>query len=109
MKLSIQTPALAIVAGLALSACTWVKTEPGAERIELRTSEQVRQCDRLGQTTASVRDRVAAVQRSPGKVEDELETLARNSALDLGGNTIVAEGPVRDGQRRYSIWLCGNP
>lgn len=97
---------LLLIPLLGLSACTWVKTDPGAERVQVRSSDQVRQCERLGQTTASVRDRVAAVQRRPGRVEEELETLARNSAVDLGGDTIVAEGPVRDGQRRYSVWRC---
>jgi len=91
---------------LLLSACTWVKTDPGAEQVQLKTTEQVRGCEALGQATTSVRDRVAGVQRSPGKVEDELAALARNSALDLGGNTIVRDSPVRGGQQRFRIYNC---
>lgn len=99
-------PAMIVLVSLIVSGCTWVKDEAGAEAVQLRTAEQVRTCERLGQTTVSVRDRVAGVQRKPGKVEEELETLARNSAIELGGNTIVVDGPVRDGQRRYSVWQC---
>ncbi len=91
---------------VSLGACTWVKPEPDAAGIELRQANAVGDCQRLGQTTTSVRDRVAAIQRSPGRVEEELETLARNSAVDLGGNVIVADGPVRDGQRRFLIYRC---
>ncbi len=91
---------------LFMAACTWVKTDPGAERVRLMTTEQVSQCEALGQATTSVRDRVAGVQRSPGKVEDELAALARNSAYEMGGNTIVRDSPVRGGQQRFKIYNC---
>ncbi|TVQ29846.1 MAG: DUF4156 domain-containing protein [Wenzhouxiangella sp.] len=99
-------PTLLLVLCLGASACTWVKPEPGAGHVAVKDSSQVTHCERLGQTTTSVRDRVAAVQRKPGRVEEELETLARNSALDLGGDTIVPDGPVRDGQRRFLVYRC---
>lgn len=108
MKTVIRNLTLSLALAFGLSACTWVKTDPGADRVQLRTAEQVQGCERLGQTTASVRDRVAAVQRRPGKVEDELATLARNSAFELGGDTIVVDSPVRDGQQRYTVWRCAN-
>ena len=94
------------VIALGLSACTWVRTEPGAEQVEQRAAGQVRGCERLGHTTTSVRDRVAAVQRRATRVEDELADLARNSAVEMGGNVIVPDGPVRDGQRRFAIYRC---
>ena len=46
------------------------------------------------------------VQRKPGKVAEELERLARNEAAELGGDRIVALGPVRDGQRSYAVFAC---
>jgi hypothetical protein len=97
---------LLLIASLTIAACTWVKTEPGAEAIPLVGMDAVTHCERLGQATTSVRDRVAGVQRRPGKVEDELADLARNSALDIGGDTLVADGPVRDGQQRFLIFRC---
>jgi hypothetical protein len=92
---------------LAMAACTWVQPDPGAEQVRLLRSDQTAQCERLAYTTVSVRDRVAAVQRSPGKVEEELETLARNSAIDINGDAIAPAGPVQDGRRRYAIYHCG--
>ncbi len=88
------------------SSCTWVKHDPGAEDIELVEADAVADCETLGRTTASVRDRVAAVQRNPGRVREELAALARNSALEMGGDTIVAAGPVDDGQRTFRIYRC---
>lgn len=106
MRVVLFSVCVPLVIGLGLSGCTWVKPEVGADDVLVRTAAQVGQCERIGQTTTSVRDRVAAVQRSPGRVEEELETLARNSAVELGGNTLVADGPVRDGQRRFLIYTC---
>ena len=97
--------ALTLVA-FTLGGCTWVRTDPGAEQVALATPAEVRQCQRLGQTTVSVRDRVTGVQRRAERVADELADLARNSAVELGGDTIVADGPVRDGQRRFNVYRC---
>jgi hypothetical protein len=49
---------------------------------------------------------VAAIQRSPGTVREELEGLARNEAARLGGDRIVALGPVNDGARTYAVYDC---
>lgn len=104
--LSIKTCLSTILLAAMLSGCTWVRTDPGAERVQVAESHEVRGCERLGQTTVSLRDRVGAVQRRPGRVADELAVLGRNSAAEIGGDTIVADGPVEDGQRRFSIYRC---
>lgn len=89
-----------------LGGCTWVRTEPGAEQVRLAEVNEVGACERLGQTTVSLRDRVGAVQRRPGRVADELTILGKNSALEIGGDTIVTDTPVQDGQRRFQIYRC---
>jgi hypothetical protein len=90
-----------------LAGCAnWVKLDEGAENIRLVSSAEVSRCDRIGQTTASVRERVGVYQRRPGRVEEELANLARNSALEIGGDTIVADGPVDDGRQRFLIYQC---
>lgn len=91
---------------LAVAGCTWVKPEPGAEQVRVLEGGGTAGCERLGQTTASVRDRVAAVQRRAVTVEEELATLARNSALELGGDAIVPISPVEDGQRTFAVYRC---
>lgn len=100
------TIAVVMVAIMTTAGCTWVKPESGAEQVRLLSADQASGCQRLGQTTTSVRDRVGGVQRKPGKVADELTTLARNSAFEMGGDAIVADSPVRDGQQRFIIYRC---
>ncbi|MGY6555359.1 MAG: DUF4156 domain-containing protein [Wenzhouxiangella sp.] len=105
---SLKTIIALILATCLMNGCTWVRSEPGAERVRVADANAVRQCERLGQTTVSLRDRVGALQRRPGRVADELAILGRNSALEIGGDTIVADGPVQDGQRRFIIYRCGS-
>lgn len=92
---------------LALSGgCSWVSLSPDAESVEAVPIERVDGCRKIGESRVGVRDRVAAVQRTPGKVREELERLARNEAARLGGDRIVALGPVSEGSRTYAVYDC---
>src|SRR5699024_11968493 len=86
--------------------CSWVELDPGADSVRLVESSRASNCERLGVTTTSVRSRVAGVERSADKVAGELADLARNSARELNGDTIVADGPLRDGEQRFIIYRC---
>lgn len=97
----ISTVALALSSG-----CSWVPLSPEAASVANVSAEQVADCRKVGEARVSVRDRVAAVQRSPGKVSEELERLARNEAARLGGNRIVALTPVQGGSRSYAVFAC---
>lgn len=93
------------LAGL-LAACTYVQSQPGAEKVVLFQPGQVTRCTQLGSVKVSVLDRVGFVARSSGKVESELQALARNSAVDMGGDTITAAGPVSEGKQTFNIYRC---
>jgi len=95
-----------VLAVLLTASCAWVKQPPGGERIRIAAAPEVGDCTRLGSTRVSVRDRVAGVQRKPGKVAEELERLARASALEMGGDTLLLLGPVRDGARDFIVYRC---
>lgn len=97
---------MAALIGAAMAGCKWVDLKPGAGDVKLVERSATAGCQRLGTTTVSVRDRVAAVQRSPSKVAEELANLARNSAVDMKGDTIAAESPVRDGERTFGVYRC---
>lgn len=103
MKTLLTSTAAAV---LLVTGCTWVKLERGAEGVRLVEPSHVRNCERLATTTTSVRNRVAGVERSASKVEAELADLARNSAWDMNGDTIVTDGPVEDGEQRFVIYRC---
>jgi hypothetical protein len=97
-----------LIAAGSLVACTWVKPETGADAVALRAADDLIGCELVSQTTVSVRDRVAGVQRSAAKVQEELDTLARNSAVDVGGDVIVREERIEEGKQRYGIYRCSS-
>lgn len=89
-----------------ISGCAWVEVQPGAEQVRVIDQAAAAQCEHVANTTVSVRDRVIGVQRKPGKVQEELETLARNSAHETGANALLPLGPVLSGKREYAIYRC---
>jgi len=92
---------------LALAACAdWVPLKPGAEGVRVATADQVKHCRHVGRTIVSVADTVAGIRRDAKTVAAELERLARNHAPKLDGDTIVPDGPVRDGERTYKVYRC---
>jgi len=89
-----------------LSACTWVKPTPEGEKVAVSDRAGVEHCLREGELIASLKSRVGAFERNPGKVAGELETLARNEAVSMGGDTVVAESEISEGRQTFGIYKC---
>ena len=105
MKTKVLLVGIAMVG--VLTACEWVKpTEQGAN-VHVVGSENVRNCDRLGWIEVTTKpDLVFDIQRSPLKVQRELETQARNSAAKKGGDSVVATGAVNAGKQTFDMYRC---
>lgn len=96
--------ALALVA--VLNACTWVKVTPGGQNVVVSDGTGVNNCESKGEVLSKLKSRVAGVERNATKVKGELETLARNEASKMGGDTIVAKSNVRDGEQTFAVYRC---
>lgn len=94
------------VAGV--TACTWVKPTTSASRVSVATPEQANYCEKLGQTRVTTQNRVAIFDRNDKKVAEELTTMARNSAADMGGNAVIPLTQVADGKQTFAILRCSN-
>ncbi len=101
-----KTAWIAALAMIALSACAWVKPTDAGLSIRLVGYDQVGQCKKLGKTTVSVLDKVGFISRAQDKVGEELKILARNSAAEMGGDTIVAAGAVSGGEQPFDVFRC---
>lgn len=96
-----------LVLALAGSGCAWVALTPDAANVHVESTDRIGDCELVGTTKARTKSNVGIFARSEEKVAEELATLARNDAPELGGNTVVAEGPVsNDGTQRFSIYAC---
>jgi hypothetical protein len=88
------------------SACTWVPLTGEGARVQLRTLEQAKACERKSRVTVSVKAEIAGIARNEDKVRGELETLARNEAARVGGNAVAAESEPTDGRQVFLVYHC---
>jgi len=94
-----------IAAGL-LSACSFVDLTKEGGNVRLIEKGEVSRCKYLGQITASVTDHVGVFGRKEESVQENVNTLARNSAAELGGDTIKAADNLKDGKQRFDVYRC---
>jgi len=98
-----------LILALALSACTWVDLTPGGEKVRVLSAPEVQSCTKKGKTTVSIKADVAGIERNREKVKEELETLARNSAVELNGDTVVPTSKIENGKQTFDVYRCINP
>lgn len=97
-------PAAATV--LLLGACSWVPLKPEAEQVRVRAEGDVSGCERLGKTHTRTLERVGPFPRRERKILEELEALARNEAVQMGGNSVAPLEGMLGGERDYGIYRC---
>jgi hypothetical protein len=97
---------LVISSALLLSACAFVDLSPEGEKVRILDSNEVATCKNLGKTTASTQEKALGVRRHDKAINNELTSLARNTAAKMGGDTIVAESPEAGGKQTFLIYKC---
>jgi hypothetical protein len=89
------------------TGCEIVRMEPGAAQVRvLPIGQSMESCQRLGELSVSIQDRVGPYERNTVAVRDELETLARNEALTLHADTILPKTEPANGQQRWLAYRC---
>lgn len=89
-----------------VSACSFVSLNPQAQNVTvLPKATPVANCKLLGSTDVSIWSKASTFQ-SQQSAESQLDTLARNQAATMGGNTVIANDEIKDGQRTYSVYNC---
>jgi len=100
------TLVLSLSLTLLLGACTFVPLTPEGEQIKMESAQAVTGCERKGTTSVSTKHKLGFVPRSADIVTEELQSLARNDAAKLGGNTIVPETQELEGQQTFAVYQC---
>ena len=106
MKMNYVMPLLAMCL---VTACTWVKPTPAGSKVRVLDAAEVESCAYIGKTNVSLMATVGGIERSREKVQQELETLARNSAAEMDGDTIVALEPPAEGRQTFNVYRCVAP
>ena len=105
MKLAIVGGGTVLLGALAL-ACTWVKVSEGGEAVRVAKRGAVANCASKGRTHAQTTDRVVGFARNDKRVQLELESLARNEAALMGGDTIVPATSIESGRQTFDVYSC---
>lgn len=106
MRASKRNVILAAAVTAVVGGCSFVSVDPGAEDVLVLKADRTADCERLGQTRVSVATKIGFIKRGKPAISDNLETLARNSAAEMGGDTITAETEVSDGKQTFGIFDC---
>lgn len=95
-----------LIAVMFVGACAWVKPSPRSEQVRVATPAEVVNCVKKGTTSVTTVEKIMFIPRSGKKIQEELLIMARNEALILKGDRIVAEGEPVDAQLTYSVYQC---
>lgn len=97
---------IGIAGAVLFSGCTFIPALPGAEKVVLFQQEQVSRCRYLGSVKVHVMEDAGLFKRNPAKIALDLQALARNSAVDMGGDTITVVSPVSHGSQVFNVYHC---
>lgn len=106
-RLALVTTTL-LASAVVLSACSWVPKTPNSQAVRIIPSDRIMGCRLVGSVTTYTADSVSIIKRSDKRIQEELDTLAKNDAVTQGGDTLVRTSNVVDGKQSYDIYRCLN-
>lgn len=97
-----------VLASLALGGCSssLIEVRQGSEQVAVAQPDQVSQCKAIGKTTVSVLAEIGFISRGIDNVDANLLQLARNEAVNQGGDTVVPGDRPEVGKRTFAIYKC---
>lgn len=95
-----------VLGTLFLSGCNFVKLSAQAEDVLVLKPYQARECEQIRRTTSQVMSKVWFVNRNEDSMSEELTTLAKNTAIELGGNAVVPDSTIVEGKQRFIVYNC---
>lgn len=95
--------------GLIVSGCSGLELTSDGEKIRVLGPNEVSSCKKIGKTNTTVTDAVAGVKRPIETIERELLIIARNSAANMNGDTIVPLTVVDGGKQSFNVYKCVDP
>ncbi len=105
-KRIVITSAVLLIAELGGCASDLIDVRKGSDQVSLVDANQVGSCQSKGETTVSVLAEVGFISRSVEAVEANLLQLARNGAIDAGGDSVVKGNSPVFGKRTFAIFKC---
>jgi len=98
---------LSVLVATTTAACTWVPIEQRGKSVQVLPAGPVPAgCQQTGEVVVTVKSKVGFYNRNPLRVQEELETLARNEAPGANADAVQAQGQPADGSQRFNAFRC---
>jgi hypothetical protein len=91
---------------MSTSCKSWVVLTPEAEQVRVSAPEAVESCERIGRTKARTSPKAWIFPRREKKVLEELSSLAREDAAEMGGTDVMSLNEEEDGRQDFAIYRC---
>ena len=92
-----------------IMGCTWVKPTREGDKVRILNASDIANCKQIGETKATLMAKVAGYNRDPRQVQRELDILAQNAAVDMGGDAVTPLDKPRVGKQSYYVYKCAEP
>jgi hypothetical protein len=89
-----------------IGACTWVKKNPESDTVRVIPTDRVVGCTKLGSVATNTLSNITVVKRNAKKIASELETIAKNEAIESGADTISPITEIVDGRQTFVMYKC---
>ena len=86
-----------------ISGCAFVETSEQGAKVRVLTAQEVDRCKYLGKVTSNVSDHIGIIKRGEEKVAEDVLANAKNSAADMGGDTLVAVSKLSEGKQTFNV------
>jgi hypothetical protein len=100
---------LLLAVAMLSAGCVFVQPTVEGKKVRVLTAGEVERCKAISTLASSVADRVGAILRSKEAVQDDVTLNAKNSAAELGGDTIVPVSPLENGKQTFYVYRCLTP
>lgn len=91
---------------LSITSCSLFRSATKAEDVRVVASDGVRDCVEIATTEVSLMPGTMENYRTDEDLAANLERLARESAAQIGGNTIAARGEIDNRSQRFTVYRC---
>jgi hypothetical protein len=97
------------ILSLLLSSCATIQLTQDGQKVRMLTPDEVSSCRELGKTNTSITDSILGINRPIEALERELKIIGRNSAANMGGDTMVPLTIVEKGKQTFVVYKCIDP
>ncbi len=90
-----------------LTSCATVQLTEEGRKARVLSFDDVKNCQKNGAATVSVNQKMLSiVPKQSSRIAKQLSILARNSAIHMGGDTVVPMSKVDNGQQTFAVFRC---